>query len=69
MSAHATELAIFTLLFALVTALGFYAVRWNGRRPQDNLDEWGLGGRRFGCKHSRPAGMSMPAVGGVGVVM
>jgi SSS family solute:Na+ symporter len=48
MSAHATELAIFTLLFALVTALGFYAVRWNGRRPQDNLDEWGLGGRRFG---------------------
>lgn len=48
MSAHATELTIFTLLFALVTGLGFYAVRWNGRHPQDNLDEWGLGGRRFG---------------------
>jgi solute:Na+ symporter, SSS family len=48
MSAHGTELVIFTLLFALVTGLGFYAVRWNGRHPQDNLDEWGLGGRRFG---------------------
>ncbi|MGB7798567.1 MAG: sodium:solute symporter family protein [Pseudonocardiaceae bacterium] len=48
MSAHGTELVIFTLLFALVTGLGFYAVRWNGRHPQDNLDQWGLGGRRFG---------------------
>jgi SSS family solute:Na+ symporter len=48
MSAHDTELVIFTLLFSLVTGLGFYAVRWQGRARQDNLDEWGLGGRKFG---------------------
>jgi SSS family solute:Na+ symporter len=48
MSAHVTELFIFTLLFALVTGLGFYAVRWQGRAPQNNLEEWGLGGRKFG---------------------
>jgi Na+/pantothenate symporter len=43
-----TELVIFTLLFALVAGLGFYAVRWNSRGPLDRLDEWALGGRRFG---------------------
>lgn len=48
MSAHETELVIFTLLFALVTGLGFYAARWHSRGPLDRLDEWGLGGRRFG---------------------
>jgi SSS family solute:Na+ symporter len=48
MSAHRTELVIFTLLFALITGLGFYAARWNSRASLDRLDEWGLGGRRFG---------------------
>jgi solute:Na+ symporter, SSS family len=48
MSAHETELVIFTLLFALVTGLGFYAARWHSRGPLDRLDEWGLGGRKFG---------------------
>lgn len=43
-----TEIVIFTLLFLLVSGLGFVAARW--RRPDDlaNLDEWGLGGRGFG---------------------
>ncbi len=48
MSAQATELVIFALLFALVTGLGFYAARWNSRDGLDRLDEWGLGGREFG---------------------
>ena len=40
-------LAVFLALFVLVTAVGFVASRW---RPADldRLDEWGLGGRRFG---------------------
>jgi SSS family solute:Na+ symporter len=40
-------LAVFAILFALVTVLGFVAARW---RPADldQLHEWGLGGRRFG---------------------
>jgi SSS family solute:Na+ symporter len=42
-----TELVVFTLLFAAVTGLGFYARRWNARAP-DRPHEWGLGGRRFG---------------------
>jgi solute:Na+ symporter, SSS family len=43
----ATALVIFVALFALVTVLGFVAVRWR-RAKLDHLDEWGLGGRRFG---------------------
>ncbi|GAA3772315.1 monocarboxylate uptake permease MctP [Micromonospora maritima] len=45
---HLTEIIVFTLLFLLVSAMGFVAARW--RRPQDmaHLDEWGLGGRSFG---------------------
>src|SRR5688572_29178307 len=44
----AVEMTVFTLLFVLVSALGFVAARW--RRPEtlDHLDEWGLGGRNFG---------------------
>jgi solute:Na+ symporter, SSS family len=42
-----TALVIFILLFGFITWLGFAAARW---RPGDldQLDEWGLGGRRFG---------------------
>jgi solute:Na+ symporter, SSS family len=47
MTVRWTELVIFTLLFALVTGLGFYAARWKAA-SLDHLDEWGLGGRRFG---------------------
>src|SRR6266852_1753553 len=40
-------LAVFIAVFAVVTMLGFRAARW---RPGDlnRLQEWGLGGRRFG---------------------
>ncbi|WP_276607709.1 monocarboxylate uptake permease MctP [Microbispora catharanthi] len=43
-----TEIVIFTLLFLVVSGMGFLAARW--RRPGDlaTLDEWGLGGRSFG---------------------
>jgi SSS family solute:Na+ symporter len=43
-----TELIIFAALFVLVTGLGFYAARWQRGGALDHLDEWGLGGRRFG---------------------
>jgi SSS family solute:Na+ symporter len=38
---------VFVLLFALVTGLGFVAAHWR-RGDLSRLDEWGLGGRRFG---------------------
>ncbi|MGH3962309.1 MAG: monocarboxylate uptake permease MctP [Pseudonocardiaceae bacterium] len=43
-----TEIIVFTLLFGLVTVLGFVAVRWRTPATLDHLDEWGLGGRKFG---------------------
>src|SRR5262245_44165191 len=43
-----TELVIFVLLFALVTVMGFVAARWQRADNLDHLDEWGLGGRKFG---------------------
>jgi SSS family solute:Na+ symporter len=46
---HWTELGVFTLLFAAVTGLGFYAARWKRSFPLDRLDEWGLGGRKLGA--------------------
>src|SRR5947209_6261394 len=44
-----TELVIFGLLFLVVTVLGFVAARWRAAGSLDHLDEWGLGGRRFGA--------------------
>ncbi|WP_236790425.1 monocarboxylate uptake permease MctP [Amycolatopsis sp. GM8] len=44
-----TELSIFVVLFLLVTVLGFLAARWKAAASLDHLDEWGLGGRRFGA--------------------
>lgn len=38
---------VFIGLFILVTVLGFVASRWRAA-SLDHLDEWGLGGRRFG---------------------
>src|ERR671921_2597685 len=45
---NTVELSIVIALFLLVTVMGFVAARW--RRAEDlmHLDEWGLGGRRFG---------------------
>ncbi len=43
-----TELIVFSALFLLVTVLGFVAARWRAGSTLDHLDEWGLGGRKFG---------------------
>ena len=40
-------LAVFVVLFAFVTILGFLAARWRAG-DLDLLHEWGLAGRRFG---------------------
>ena len=42
-----TALTVFLIFFLLVTILGFYSVRWK-KGDLELLDEWGLGGRRFG---------------------
>jgi len=44
---NTTALVVFVVLFGLVTGLGFVASRWR-RAKLDHLDEWGLGGRKFG---------------------
>ncbi len=44
---NTTALVVFAVLFAFVSVLGFVAVRWR-RAKLDHIDEWGLGGRRFG---------------------
>ncbi|WP_427174883.1 monocarboxylate uptake permease MctP [Arthrobacter sp. 92] len=43
-------LAVVVFLFILVGVLGFYAARWRGggKAGLHTLDEWGLGGRKFG---------------------
>ena len=40
-------LTVFVLLFGFITWLGFAAAHWR-RGDLDQLQEWGLGGRRFG---------------------
>jgi solute:Na+ symporter, SSS family len=45
--ANAVTITVFCALFGLVTVLGFVAARWK-RGDLQLLDEWGLGGRRFG---------------------
>jgi solute:Na+ symporter, SSS family len=42
-----TALIVFIVLFALITILGFAAAHWR-KGDLDQLNEWGLGGRRFG---------------------
>jgi solute:Na+ symporter, SSS family len=44
---HGDTLAIFVVLFLLVTVLGFVAARWR-RGDLNHIHEWGLGGGRFG---------------------
>jgi SSS family solute:Na+ symporter len=43
-------LTVVIILFVLVGILGFYAARWRGggKEGLHSLDEWGLGGRKFG---------------------
>ena len=45
---NAVSLVILIGFFALVTAIGFGAVRWRQAESLMNLNEWGLGGRGFG---------------------
>ena len=42
------QLAIVIALFLLVSGLGFAASRWRKVESLEHLDEWGLGGRKFG---------------------
>ncbi|MFL5796433.1 MAG: monocarboxylate uptake permease MctP [Actinomycetota bacterium] len=42
------EMGIFAALFLAVAVLGFAAARWRKAASLAHLDEWGLGGRRFG---------------------
>lgn len=45
---QSVELAVFLVLFLAVTVMGFLAARWKRGAGLDHLDEWGLGGRKFG---------------------
>ncbi|WP_028934287.1 monocarboxylate uptake permease MctP [Pseudonocardia spinosispora] len=45
---HWVELTVFTILFVVVAVMGFVASRWRSGATMDHLDEWGLGGRKFG---------------------
>jgi solute:Na+ symporter, SSS family len=45
---NATTFTIVAILFLVVTGCGFAAARWRRAADMMQLDEWGLGGRRFG---------------------
>ncbi|HET8560789.1 MAG TPA: sodium:solute symporter [Marmoricola sp.] len=45
---NGVALAVLILLFLVVTGLGFWATRFRRGATLDSLDEWGLGGRKFG---------------------
>ncbi|SFD95274.1 solute:Na+ symporter, SSS family [Actinopolyspora alba] len=42
------EFGVFTALFLFVSVLGFLATHWRRAESMQHLDEWGLGGRKFG---------------------
>jgi SSS family solute:Na+ symporter len=45
---NGVALGVLVALFLLVTVMGFLAARWRRAESLENLDEWGLGGRKFG---------------------
>src|SRR5579875_947716 len=45
---NGTEFALVVVLFVFVAVLGFLAARWQRGETLAHIDEWGLGGRRFG---------------------
>ncbi len=47
-SFNATEFTIVVVIFLVVAAMGFFASRWRRGETLSNLNEWGLGGRKFG---------------------
>ncbi|MDL5155014.1 monocarboxylate uptake permease MctP [Actinomycetospora termitidis] len=46
--AQVVQLVVFLLLFLAVAVMGFMASRWRRADDLNHLDEWGLGGRKFG---------------------
>jgi SSS family solute:Na+ symporter len=42
------EFGIVVAMFAVVTVIGFLATRWKRATSLASIEEWGLGGRRFG---------------------
>jgi solute:Na+ symporter, SSS family len=48
MSGNAVAFTILIVLFVIVTGVGFAAARWRRAEDKLHLNEWGLGGRRFG---------------------
>jgi len=42
------QFIVFAVLFVGVAGMGFVASRWKAGNTMDHLDEWGLGGRKFG---------------------
>jgi solute:Na+ symporter, SSS family len=45
---NGVALTVLIVLFAIVTVLGFMASRFRRAESLESLDEWGLGGRKFG---------------------
>jgi solute:Na+ symporter, SSS family len=45
---NVTAFSVFAFFFALVTVMGFVAARWRKPETLAHIDEWGLGGRKFG---------------------
>ncbi|MCL2543240.1 MAG: sodium:solute symporter family protein [Nocardioidaceae bacterium] len=45
---NGTALTVLIVLFLLVTVAGFLATRFKRAESLDSLEEWGLGGRKFG---------------------
>src|SRR5881275_3160704 len=45
---NGVALTVLIALFLVVTVLGFLATRFRRAESLDSLDEWGLGGRKFG---------------------
>src|SRR5213082_1703274 len=43
-----SALAVLVVLFVLVTVMGFWASNWRREKDLESLEEWGLGGRKFG---------------------
>src|SRR5436190_4191060 len=48
MGDHIIEIVIATVIFLIVSGMGFVASRWRRPSTMAHLDEWGLGGRSFG---------------------
>jgi SSS family solute:Na+ symporter len=48
MKTDPAALTVFLFFFILITVMGFAAARWRRPHTLARLDEWGLGGRRFG---------------------